>query len=129
MELKNITCDLKYARMLKSFGVDQTKSYAVFYGAQLCGPVSFNSANQDLCGTISNRNRKDSQEYFIATFTTDELLELLPKDIKHGKNNFSSYYLCMGYDGEFELPMAWYEDNDLIGPDDMLMVIKLKNVA
>jgi len=121
MKLKDITCDLKYAKELQSLGAEQTKSFAVFYGAQLCGPTPFDSANQDLCGTLSSREKKSTQAYCVAAFTTDELLELLPKEIKHNFNEHSSYYLCMGYDGERGIPMAWYEDNDLSGKDEMLV--------
>lgn len=121
MELKDFICDKKYAIRLKKLGVDQTKSYAVFYGCQSAVPTPFKDANQDSCGTIFNRKDKDSQKCFIATFTVDELLEILPKEIKHKHNDFSSYYLCMGYDGEKSFPMAWYEDSDLFGVDEILI--------
>lgn len=130
MKLKDITCDLKYAKTLKALGVDQTSSFAVFYGCNLVGPTPFKDANQDLCGTLSNRNDKKTQDYFVSTFTTEELLNILPKEIKHNFNEHSSYYLCMGYDGENGLPMAWYEDNDLCGKDEMLVSeadVKLSN--
>jgi hypothetical protein len=121
MELKDIVCDLKYAKLLKKYGVDQTKSFAVFYGCQNCGLTSFKDVNQDLCGIISDRKAENSQKYFISTFTTEELLEMLPKDVKHNYNNHSSYYLCMGFDGEYGLPLVWYEDNDLDGKDEILI--------
>jgi len=117
MKLKEIVCDLKYAKILKDLGVDQTKSFSVFYSDdwKLVSPFEF--AITDSTGLCFNRESEEGQKKFISTFTTDELLEILPKEIQHGKNDFSSYYLCMGYDGEHGLPMVWYEDNDLTGQD------------
>lgn len=126
MKLEDITCDLKYAKKLKELGVDQTSSFAVFYGGRMAGPVPFRDANQDLCYTLSRRWDKETQLYFVSTFTVEELLEILPKEIKHNFTTHSSYFLSMGYDGEFNTPIAWYEDNDLSGKDEILILMSDK---
>ena len=126
MKLEDITCDLQYAKKLKELGIDQTSSFAVFYGGRMAGPVPFNDANQDLCGTLTFREDRESQMNFVATFTMEELLNILPKEIKHNFTTHSSYFLSMGYDGEFNTPIAWYEDNDLSGKDEILILMSDK---
>jgi len=121
MELKDIVCDRKYAEKLKELGVDQSSSYAVFYGGQNF-LSSFKEANIDLCGCISDRKTVRAQQYFIATFTAEELLKILPKNIPHSHSyDGASYYICLGHDGEHGYPMAWYEDNDLEGELETLI--------
>lgn len=121
MELKDIVCDRKYAEKLKELGVDQTSSYAVFYG----GPnylSSFREANIDLCGCITDRKTVRAQQYFTATFTIGELLKKLPKNIPHSHSyDGASYYLMMSYDGECGYPIAWYEDDDLLPKAEFLV--------
>jgi len=120
MELKDIVCDLKYAKLLKKYGVDQTKSFAVFYGNGLL--YEFDEANRDMCGMLSRRENKKVQERFTAAFTSDELLEILPKNIPNNFNDHSDYYFCMGYDSENHFPIVYYEDNDLSGSEETLVV-------
>lgn len=93
MELKDITCDLKYARKLKCLGVEQTSSFAVFYGGDMSVPTPFQFANQDMCGCLTDRGGKDTQRCFVSTFTSDELLKMLPLECKDD-NSSLAYYLC-----------------------------------
>ena len=114
MKLNKITCDLKYAERLKELGVDQTTSYAIFYTYL----SSFDSANHDLCGTIIKRDKK-AQRHYISTFTTDELLRILPKRISIGE--YSSKYVCLGQSEKENI--VWYEDEN----DDNILLIRLSD--
>lgn len=114
MKLNKITCDLEYAEKLKELGVDQTRSFAVFYTYL----ATFDSANHDLCGTITKRDKK-AQQYYVSTFTTDELLEILPKRIVTGE--YSSKNVCVVC-GEKE-NIVWYEDEN----DDNILLKSLSD--
>jgi hypothetical protein len=124
MKLNRIVCDLKYAIKLKELGVSQTTSYAVYYGHRKnYSLLPFEYANRDMCGMLTKRSLEEVQSLFISTFTSDELLKMLPKEIKHNFNDHSSYCLNIGYDGKFNLPIVWYDDNDLDDKDEILISI------
>ena len=130
MEIKDIVCDLRFAKALKTFGVEQLSSVFVF--PRIPGtekhfsdsPTLFSMLNNEFGEPLKDRDTEESKLLFVSTFTAEELLKILPKEIKHNHNSHSCYYLCMGYDGtrRDEFPLAWYEDNDLSGEDEMLVL-------
>jgi len=122
MKIEELICDFEFTEKLKELGVPQDTSYFVSYGRMKnnCFTTTFSAANQDLCNMISERDEK-AQDSYISRFTVDELLEFLPKEIDHDHNEWSTYYICMGCAGDApDIWVAWYEDNDLSGPEEIL---------
>lgn len=114
MELKDITCDLKYAKTLKKLGVDQTTSYAIYDHSQFTKAsflIPFKVKDTNVFGFHFDRRNKETQKQITSTFTTEELLKILPKEIKHNHNGWSSYCLCIKY--LTDSPIAYYKDNKL----------------
>ena len=65
----------------------------------------------------------DDEAYIINTYpayTVAELGVLLPKEIEHNFNTWSSYYISFGNDGVNNEPGVWYMDDDLYGEKSIL---------
>lgn len=124
MEVKDIVCSLRFSKALKKLGVELAPSVFVF--PKKTGVEKRFSDSPMLFSALINEfgeslNNKENKQLFISTFTAEELLKILPKEIKHNHNDHSSYYLCMGYSSVDNIPVVWYEDNDLFGPDETLV--------
>lgn len=125
MNLKYIVCDAKYAKQLNELGVPQT-SFAYFSVIKRDGKGETYKKQP-----ILSENKKEENEYY-STFTVEELLKILPKDIPHSHSyDGASYYLMMSHDGECGYPIAWYEDDDLTPSTEFLVTksdkVKLVN--
>lgn len=99
MKAPKDVCNFTISRVLKELGFIAPSKY-MFYD-----------------GVVMERKKLTD---CIPTFTLHELLNILPRSIQHYHNEHSEYDISLSYSGNFNLPMVYYQDNDLEAEYELL---------